>query len=163
MYEKQVGDIVQKLTSTPGILASLFKPFVDDIELIKMLAGVQIKRRTSEKPKWQGASGYKHQIDESFSTEDEKVILLVECKHWKKAVDFPTFSTFMVRLIDIATNSQNRTVLGMIVTPQGHKGRAGSREEDKQCIAKIQNQFNLMGYHVVFQILTDQVILDVKL
>lgn len=154
-YERHVEKRIEKFVNIPGSLVSLYKQQISDIELLKSLEQVHMLRRTSEKPKWKGASGYDHQIDASFSTEDERVILLVECKHLSKSVDFQAFSAFLVRIIDIATLQRNSLVLGMLVTTQGHKGRGGGKEEDQDCIAKIQSQFSGMGYYVVFQWLLD--------
>jgi len=154
-YERQVDGVIEKQINTHCYLTSLYEHLIDDVEILKSLEGVQLRCRTSEKPRWKGASGYDHQIDASFSTEDERVILLIECKHWTKSVDFPTFSAFLVRVIDIATLRRDSVVLGMLVTTQGPKGKAGGRKEDRDCISKVQTQFCEMGYYVSFQWLPD--------
>jgi hypothetical protein len=154
-YERYVESVIEKQINTPRHLTSLYKHLIDDIDVLKSLENVQLRCRTSEKPRWKGASDYDHQIDVSFSTDDERVILLVECKHWTKSVDFPSFSAFLIRVIDIATLRRDSVVLGMLVTTQGAKGKAGGRKEDRDCIAKVQTRFCEMGYYISFQWLPD--------
>ena len=153
-YERYVGDVIEKRFESGSLdLESVFKHLIDDTKLLKSLAGVRLKRRTCERRKWKGASGCKHQIDESFATGNESVILLVECKYWKNPVTIPAFSRFLVAVIDIAAEKQNSTVLGMMVTPQGIQGESGGKEEDQSCIAKLQTHFAELGYYVSPQIL----------
>jgi hypothetical protein len=154
-YEKQVGDAIEKLVNKPDFLISSYKHLINDFEHLKSLEEVHLKRRTTEKPRWKGASTYCHQIDVSFSTEDERVILLVECKHWKKSVNFPTFSAFLVRVVDIGTFHRNSIVLGMLVSTQGPQGKAGGKVEAQDCIARVTTQFSNMGYYVLSLLLTD--------
>ena len=155
-YERYSGDVIEKLFESGSLdLESAFKHPIDDTKLLKSLADLCPQRRTSEKPKWKGASGCEHQIDESFTTGNESVILLVECKHRRKCINIPEFSRFLVAVIDIATEKQNSTVLGMMVTTQGIQGRSGGKEEDQSCIAELQTQFSKMGYYVTFQIVPD--------
>jgi hypothetical protein len=154
-YEQRVGDVIEELICAPDFLASLFENLVDDRRLLEALTGLRVNRRTSEKPRWKGASGYEHQIDESFSTDDERVVVLVECKCWAKSIGIPEFSTFLVRLIDIASEKQNCIILGILVTTQGHQGRGGGREQDQDCIAKLQSHFGKNGYPIAIQILSD--------
>jgi hypothetical protein len=154
-YEKHVEDVIEKQVNAPHYLISLYKHLINDVVHLKSLEEVHLKRRTIEKPRWQGASRYCHQIDVSFSTEDERIILLVECKHWAKSIDFPTFSAFLIRVIDIATFQRDSIVLGMLVTTQGPKGKTGGNEENQDCIARVTTQFSKMGYYVLFQWLPD--------
>jgi hypothetical protein len=152
-YEQYVGYTIEKLANDPGFVHSLFKHLIDDHTLLESLAELHLKRTTAEKPKWRGASGYEHQIDESFSTEDEKVIILIECKHWATCIDLPAFSAFLVRVIDIASEERGNVVLGILVTTQGHKGRAGG--EDQGCISRLQTYFSRIGYPIEIQWLPD--------
>jgi hypothetical protein len=64
--------------------------------------------------KWVGASGFKHQIDVSFESPQD--IVLVECKKWASTVDVPAFLTFFARVLDIKPKHEDKTVHGKIVT-----------------------------------------------
>jgi len=155
-YERAVGDCIEwRLEHNPDEVISYFESLVDDPGKLQSLTGLRWSRRTPQKPKWQGASGYEHQIDESFSTKDEQGIMLVECKHWAKCIDIPAFSTFLARIIDIAKRECNSFVLGMLVTTQGPQGKSGGREEDRDCIEKLRPSFGRMGYPISIQQVTD--------
>ena len=80
-YEQHVGNVIERWINKPGALKSLFEHLLTNRETLESLDGLCLIRRTLEKSHWEGASGCQHQIDESFSTEDEKVIVLIECKH----------------------------------------------------------------------------------
>ena len=154
-YERHVGDVIEAWINTPGALKSLFKHLLPDREILQSLEGLRLNRTTSEKPHWQGASGYQHQIDESFTTDDERVIVLIECKHWSNTIDIPAFSTFLIRLVDIAMKDQGRTVLGILATTQGPQGRFGGTDDDQDCIAKLQTYFSSIGCPIAIQWLPD--------
>jgi len=99
-YEKLVGSISSKLTNIP--------------ELVKR--SVLAVGRSNL---WEGASGFKHQIDVSLKS--EKDILLVECKYWNEPVDASVFLTLFGRIFDIKGNvtyKQNE-VRGAIVSKKG--------------------------------------------
>jgi|WetSurMetagenome_2_1015567.scaffolds.fasta_scaffold186168_1 hypothetical protein len=67
--------------------------------------------------KWAGSSSFQHQID--VSLENDKTILLIECKCWnKKYVSAEAFLTIWARVIDISksTIAAGRTVRGALVT-----------------------------------------------
>jgi hypothetical protein len=152
-YQEYVGDYFQKqLDGDPEYLRCLFRRVVNDSKIRESLSGLKWKRRTSEKPKWEGASGCCHQIDESFSTEDESAILLIECKHYgqnskgeARLVDVKDFSRFLVAVIDISMKRQGSVVLSIVTTTQGIQGKSG-KEED--CIAKLRSYFSEIGYPI---------------
>lgn len=154
-YERHVGSVIERQINAPGALKSLFQHLLGNRETIESLDGLHLARRTSEKPHWEGASGYEHQIDESFSTKDEEIIVLVECRHWSEGIDIPAFSTFLIRVIDIAMKDSNKIVVGILATTQGPQGRFGGREEDQDCIAKLQTHFGSIGYPISIQWLPD--------
>ena len=154
-YEKHVEETIENVVKGPSQLLSLFKLMNDDFEILKSLEQVPLQNRTLEKPTWEGASGYSHQIDASFSTQDERVILLIESKHLKKSVDFPSFSAFLIRVIDIRNSHTNSLVLGLLVTTQGPKGKAGGTKIDQDCIDRVRSQFSKMRYYVSFLWLPD--------
>ena len=156
-YETYVEETIEQyIIKPPGVLESLFKHLISDIEILKSLTTeIPLRSRRAEKPRWKGASGYEHQIDCSFSTEDERVIVLVETKRKGGTINIPEFSTFLVRVIDIATGYPNSAVLGIMVTTQGYQGRDGGRIEDRNCIGKLKAQFNKMGFYITIQTLND--------
>ena len=69
--------------------------------------------------KWQGASGYRHQID--VSLEGDKHILLVECKLHGKPLSVETFLTLLARRLDISTGPEvyGREVRAALVSNGG--------------------------------------------
>ena len=107
-YQQCVGDYFERqLDDDPAYLKRLFGGVANNPVWVSP-NGLKWKRRTSERPKWEGASGCFHQIDESFSTEDESIILLIECKHYGKnsegearPVDIKDFSRFLILSLEI--------------------------------------------------------------
>jgi hypothetical protein len=154
-YQKYIGDIIERLTTTTGILESLYRYAINDTTMLDDLKSSVLIRRTRDMPYWQGASGCKHQIDESFSTFDEKIILLVECKRWRNTVDFPSICTILIRLIDIGKLRPGSTILGMMVTTQGYKGKLGGKEKERTNIGKIIGYFNQMDIYLILQQVPD--------
>ncbi|HEV8715425.1 MAG TPA: hypothetical protein VGX03_21670 [Candidatus Binatia bacterium] len=74
------------------------------------------KVRSGLKNEWEGISQAKHQID--VSVEGYNDVLLVECKKWKEQVDFPSFLSFLARIIDIKSK-EKRNIHGIFVTTVG--------------------------------------------
>lgn len=155
-YERRVGDVLQEqFNNNPQLLASLFQSLTYNSKTLSLLVNARLRRRTFEKSRWEGASGCFHQIDESFSTDDESIIVLVECKCMKKSVRIPEFSTLLMRVIDIAAKEQQKIVLGILVTNQGPQGRFGGDEEHQDCISKLQTHFSKIGHCIAIQWLPD--------
>ena len=157
VYERRVGDILDKLANDPSFAKELFRYSIQDLDLWLALGNVRLVRRTPARPTWAGASGYAHRIDESFSTEDARVIVLVECKHWAKTIGIPEFSTFLVRLIDIAKKEDSSHVLGILVTTQGAQGGGGGHPEVRSGVTKLRDYFDIQGYPIAIQVLADYV------
>jgi hypothetical protein len=69
--------------------------------------------------KWQGASGFVHQIDVSLESDED--VLLVECKHWKDNVTAEVFLTLWARVLDLSKGpeSKGRRIMGALVTSRG--------------------------------------------
>jgi len=99
-YEELVSKVAKQMTNVP--------------ELVH-LSNVKLGRDN----KWQGVSGFRHQID--VSLENDKHILLVECKRWNYNVTALVFLTLWARVMDIskAPVSKGRQVRGAIVTSRG--------------------------------------------
>ena len=116
-YEALVSKVATKMTNYP--------------ELIR-LGTVNY----GSKNKWRGASGFCHQVD--VSLENDRDVLLVECKHWKENLKAETFLVQLARVIDIATgpDSKNRAVRGAIVTSRGfQRGVYKLEEHYKRCVS----------------------------
>jgi len=155
-YELSVGDEIERqMRQDPGFLRSLFRHSIDDRAILESLTGPEMRRVTTERPTWKGASGYDHQIDESFTADNDAVIVLVECKRWSECLDILAVSTCLVRVMDVADALRGSTVLGMIVTTQGVQGRVGRVEEHCDASAKLIAYFCRKGYPVTVQWLPD--------
>lgn len=74
--------------------------------------------------RWEGASGFSHQIDASIHNESDA--LLIECKSWKFKVRAIEFLTLLGRLIDIRGNPKYRNLVirGAIGTTRGWQSGA---------------------------------------
>ena len=71
--------------------------------------------------RFQGASGYRHQIDVSVG--DSKNLILVECKHWKNRVPVGKVLEFHSRITDIKP-TKDVDIHGVIVSPHGFQSGA---------------------------------------
>jgi hypothetical protein len=67
--------------------------------------------------RWQGVSGYKHQVDVSLQSTSK--IILIECKCWERAVVVSQFLTFLARLQDIKPMHPSAEVKGVMITNAG--------------------------------------------
>ena len=157
-YERYIGDMWDAELKQPGGVKQYFSSWTEDLEMLEALSNVRLRRRTKEKPHWLGASGYAHQIDESFSSDGDKVVVLVECKHWNHPVGLPALSTFLVRLIDIGDALPESRVLGIITTTQGPQGAFGGLPGTGDVVEKLRTYFSSKGYVVMFQVVADVVI-----
>lgn len=99
-YDEMVSKLVRNMTNSPDL-----------IHLGTVKRGLNNK--------WCGVSGFYHQID--VSLENEREVLLVECKYWKRNVTAQSLLTLLARVIDIAKgpDSKDRLVRGALVTSRG--------------------------------------------
>jgi hypothetical protein len=67
--------------------------------------------------KVKGQSGYAHQID--VSVENDRDLLLIECKMWKDPVKVPAFLAFLARIVDISPAQSSRKIHASLVTTKG--------------------------------------------
>ena len=90
-YEKLTGTLVQKMTNSSQLI---------DFGSIKW----------GRSNKWEGVSGFGHQIDVSLESSQE--VLLVECKHIqsKRNVSPDAFLTMRGRVMDIAQGTRAMTL-----------------------------------------------------
>lgn len=96
-YEQLINNISQELTNDTRL---------------RSIGRKQVGRNNL----WEGASGFRHQIDVSIDSDSEA--LLIECKFWKSEVRAIEFLTHLGRLIDIRDNpkNKNRNIRGALVT-----------------------------------------------
>ena len=144
-----------------GTLRQSFSNLLDALsneqfEALNSLAAEPLNKMTGQKPKWEGASGHWHQIDGSFSTDDDEVILLIECHHSGKATPIPKFCTLLVRLMDIAAKETDSIVLGALVSTQGPQGGFSGSPEDQDAIGRLRWYFAGQGYPIRFWLLSDK-------
>jgi hypothetical protein len=69
--------------------------------------------------RWVGKAGFYHQID--VSLENDKSVVLIECKHWGKKLSVEAFLTMWARVIDIdrGERANEREVRGVLATSKG--------------------------------------------
>jgi hypothetical protein len=77
--------------------------------------------KIGNKSKWQGQSGFVHQID--VAIEGDTDIIMIECKHWKnRCIKAEHLLTFIARIADIRPVVQKK-IHPVVVTP--HKFQSG--------------------------------------
>lgn len=67
--------------------------------------------------RFQGVSGYKHQIDVSIKT--DKLLILIECKHYSKKIGVSEILIMSARDIDIKKSNQELSTHSYIITTKG--------------------------------------------
>lgn len=96
-YENLISQIVKKMTN-----------YSDLIDFGSINSG--------KMNKWEGGSGFKHQIDVSLDNPTD--VLLVECKYWNKNVPIEAILTLWARIFDISQGPKGkiRRLRGALVT-----------------------------------------------
>lgn len=96
-YEELISQIIKRMTNSSQL--------IEDGEI-----------KSGSKNKWEGKSGFHHQID--VSLENQTDVLLAECKFWTDSVPAEAFLTLWARVLDIsrAQIARGRKVRGALVT-----------------------------------------------
>ena len=84
-----------------GLISTVVSGMTNKYDLIK-----EGKTKKGRSNSWKGISGFGHQIDVSY--ENDKDVLLVECKRWKNSIPAATFLALWARVIDIECGQESK-------------------------------------------------------
>ena len=93
-----------------------------------------------------GWSGCKHQIDATFISNTLKLLLLVECKQWRRKVTLVDVLALHSRISDVA-RERNHKDFGMLVTTKVHQAGAekyAAKYDIKTNLAKDNAEFTVV-------------------